>query len=115
MDKKIQRMDFQNQRNKIRQKLKKGDSATLWEAVNIAKGNPSYSIPEIIEAETGQTFLGDERPQAFADYNEDKVKNIALSTKIPENPDVGSKRMTVENAFFLFTQKSLANHDVTEK
>ena len=91
----------------IRQKLKKGDSATLWEAVNIAKGNPSYSIPEIIETETGQTFLGDERPQAFADYFEDKVKNIALSTKIPENPDVGSKRMTVENAFFFSHKKVL--------
>jgi hypothetical protein len=46
MDKKIRKLDFENQRNKIRQKIKKGDSATLWEAVNIAKGNPSNGIPE---------------------------------------------------------------------
>jgi hypothetical protein len=107
MDKKIRRMDFQNQRNKIRQKLKKGDSGTLWEAVNIARGNPSNSIPEIIEAETGQKFSGDERPQAFADYFEDKVNNIAISTKIPENPDVGSRKLTVENAFFFSHKKVL--------
>ena len=37
MDKQIRRLDFQNQRNKVRQKVKKGDNATLWEAVNIAK------------------------------------------------------------------------------
>ncbi len=36
MDKQIKKMDYQNQRNKIRQKIRKGDSATLWEAVNIA-------------------------------------------------------------------------------
>jgi hypothetical protein len=48
MDKQIRKMDLQNQCNKIRQKIKKGDSATLWEAVNIAKGNPSNGIPEVL-------------------------------------------------------------------
>jgi hypothetical protein len=76
MDKQIRRLDFQNQRNKIRQKLKKGDSATLWEAVNIAKGNPSNGIPEIIVTQAGQMFSGEERPQAFADYFQEKVNNI---------------------------------------
>ncbi len=48
MDKQIRRLDFKNQQNKVRQKLKRGDSATLWEAVNIAKGNPSNGIPELM-------------------------------------------------------------------
>jgi len=71
MDKQMSRLDFQNQCNKIRQKLKKGDSANLWEAVNIAKGN---GIPEVIIKQRGQRFSGEERPQAFADHFQQKVE-----------------------------------------
>ena len=100
MDKQIKKMDYQNQRNKIRQKIRKGDSATLWEAVNIAKGNPSSGISETIVTQSGQTFSGEERPQAFADYFQEKVKNIANETLIPENPDHGADRVAVGNEFF---------------
>ena len=100
MDKQIRRLDFQNQRNKIRQKLKKGDSATLWEAVNIAKGNPSNGVPEVIVTQTGQRVSGVERPQAFADYFQEKVKNIMDETLIPDNPDYGTKKVTVTNELF---------------
>ena len=91
MDKEIRRMDFLNQRNKIRQKLRKGDSATLWEAVNIAKGSPPGGVPEVVITETGEKASGVDRSQAFADYFEKKVKNIANSTLIPNNPDLGEK------------------------
>jgi hypothetical protein len=62
--------------NKLRQKLKRGDSATLWEAVIIAKGNPSNGVPEIIVTQAGQMFSEEERPQAFADCFQQKVNNI---------------------------------------
>ena len=69
MDKQIRKMDFQNQRNKIRQKIKKGDSATLWEAVGIAKGNSSNGTPELVITMGGQAFSGEERPQAFGVFS----------------------------------------------
>ena len=107
MDKQIRKMDLQNQRNKIRQKIKKGDSATLWEAVNIAKGNPSNGIPEAVITPAGQTFPGEERPQAFADYFQEKVKTIANETSIPDSPDYGVNKVTVENEFFFSYEKVL--------
>jgi hypothetical protein len=107
MDKQIRRLDFQNQRNKIRQKLRKGDSATLWEAVNIAKGNPSNGIPEVILTQAGQSFSGEERPQAFADYFQHKVNNILNETLIPDNPDCGINKVTVENVNFFSSEKVL--------
>jgi hypothetical protein len=107
MDKQIRRMDFENQRNKIRQKLQKGDSATLWEAVNIAKGGPSNGIPEVIVTQTGQCFSGEERPQAFADYFQEKVNNIVNDTLIPDNPDCGSNKVTVESFYFFSYEKVL--------
>jgi len=107
MDKQIRHMDFQNQRNKIRQKLQKGDNATLWEAVNIAKGGPSNGIPEVIVTQTGQCFSGEERPQAFADYFQEKVDNIVNNTLIPDNPDCGINKVTVENAYFFSYEKVL--------
>jgi hypothetical protein len=82
------------------QKLKKGDSATLWEAVNIAKGNPSNGIPEVIITQTGQKFSGKDRPQAFADHFQEKVKKTVNETLIPDNPDYGVKRLTVRSEFF---------------
>jgi hypothetical protein len=107
MDKQIRKMDFQNQRNKIRQKIKKGDSATLWEAVNIAKGNPSNGIPEVVITPAGQTFSGEERPQVFADYFQEKVKTIANETSIPDSPDYEVNKVTVENEFFFPYEKVL--------
>jgi hypothetical protein len=107
MDKQIRKMDLQNQRNKIRQKIKKGDSATLWEAVNIAKGNPSNGIPEVLITPAGQTFSGEERPQAFADYFQEKVKTIANETSIPDSPDYGVNKVTVESEFFFPYEKVL--------
>ena len=101
MDKQIRRMDYQNQRNKIRQKLKKGDSATLWEAVNTAKGVPPNGVPDTIITETGKMISGDDRPQAFADYFEDKVKNIVNATLIPNNPDLGTNKVTTSSTPFL--------------
>jgi len=100
MDKQIRKMDFQNRRNKIRQKIKKGDSATLWEAVNIAKGNPSNGIPEEVFSQTGSKFSGEERPQAFADFFQEKVKIIASNTMIPNHPDLGHNKVTVLNGSF---------------
>jgi hypothetical protein len=107
MDKQIRHLDFQNQRNKIRQKLRKGDSATLWEAVNIAKGNPSNGIPEVIVTQTGQSFSGKERPQAFADYFQQKVNNIVKDTLIPDNPECGFSKVTVRNFNFFSYDKVL--------
>jgi hypothetical protein len=105
MDKQIRKMDFQNQRNKIRQKIKKGDSATLWEAVNIAKGNPSNGIPEVVVTPEGRKFSGEERPQAFAEYFQEKVKKIASETLIPQSPDYGVNKVHVENEpFFTYTK-----------
>jgi hypothetical protein len=53
-------MDYQNQHNKIRQKIRKGDSSTLWEAINIAKVNLLSGISEVIVMQSVQTFLGEE-------------------------------------------------------
>ena len=100
MDKNIRRMDYLNRRNKIRQKLKKGDSATLWEAVRIAKGNPSNNIPQTIITNTGQRYVGEERSQAFADYFMDKVNKIKNETTIPDNPDLGTRKIKVDSSFF---------------
>ena len=107
MDKQIRKMDLQNQRNKIRQKIKKGDSATLWEAVNIAKGNPSNGIPEVVITPAGQAFSGEERPQAFANYFQEKVNNIANDTLIPDTPDYGVNKVTIDNEFFFPYEKVL--------
>jgi hypothetical protein len=107
MDKQIRRLDFQNQRNKIRQKLRKGDNATLWEAVNLAKGNPSNGIPEVIVTQEGLSFSGEERPQAFADYFQHKVSDILNDTLIPVNPDCGINKVTVENVNFFSSEKVL--------
>ena len=107
MDKQIRKLDFQNQRNKLRQKLTNGDSATLWEAVNIAKGNPLNNIPEIIMTETGKKISGDQRPQAFADFFGEKVKTISNSTLIPEFPDNGINKVTAGDEFFFAHEKVL--------
>ena len=107
MDKEIRKLDFQNQRNKIRQKLKKGDSAALWEAVNLAKNNPSNSIPHFILSENGEVISGEERPQAFANYFEEKVKKIARDTIILNNPYMGVKRLDIGNECFFTKEKVL--------
>jgi len=103
MDKQIRKMDYLNQRNKIRQKLKKGDSATLWEAVNIAKGASSNNIPDVIITRAGDRFKNEGRPQAFADFFQEKVEKIRNETLIPDNPDLGRKKITVNcEAFFTY-------------
>ena len=94
-------MDYQNQHNKIRQKIRKGDSSTLWEAINIAKVNLLSGISEVIVMQSVQTFLGEEWPQAFVDYFQEKVNNIANETLIPGNPKV-----TVGNEFCFQYKKS---------
>ncbi len=35
------------------------------------------------------------------------MKNIEILTKIHENPDVGSEKVTVENVFFFLHKKAL--------
>ena len=107
MDKEIRRMDHLNRRNKIRQKLKKGDSATLWEAVRLAKGNPSNNIPQTLVTNTGRRCTGEERPQAFADYFGEKVNKIKNETMVPGNPDLGVKKITVDCSFFFTYEKVL--------
>jgi hypothetical protein len=71
-------MDFQNQQNKIRQMIKKGDSAALWEAVNIEKRNPSNGIPEEVFAQTVHKFSREEWPQAFADFLQNRLRILKI-------------------------------------
>jgi hypothetical protein len=50
----------------------------------------------VVITPAGQTFLGEEWPQAFADYFQEKVKTIANETSIPESPDYGVNKVTME-------------------
>jgi hypothetical protein len=52
-------------------------------------------------------FSGEERPQAFADYFQEKVNNILNETLIPDVPDCGTNKVTVENANFFSYEKVL--------
>jgi hypothetical protein len=47
-------------------------------------------------------FSGEERPQAFADYFQEIVNNILNETIIPDAPDCGTNKVTIENANFFF-------------
>jgi hypothetical protein len=52
-------------------------------------------------------FSGEERPQAFADYFQEKVNNIWNETLIPDAPDCGTNKVTIENANFFSFEKVL--------
>ena len=68
-------------RNNIRRLIIPGNLKSLWNAVNIAHDNGASALPDCMTLD-GRPIGEHERSDCFADFFENKVKQITENTRI---------------------------------
>ena len=91
MKKDIERM----KRNKVRSRIKPGDSKTLWQAVNISMNNLNGSLPETVEWLDKKAEDDQEKADLFCEFFNDKTCKIIRNN--PYNRNVYNGRKLINN------------------
>ena len=74
----------QKTKNKIRDKIKPGNSKSLWDAVKIAKNTNIPPLPQSMTL-NDVTIDSANLPDAFANYFKEKVSNIVMEQTIDDS------------------------------
>ena len=82
-------------RDKIRSKIKPGDSKSLWEAVNISMNKINGSLPDTVTWRNKEAVSDQEKAELFCEFFNDKTTNIIRNN--PHNKNVYNGRKLVNN------------------
>ena len=66
---------YSQKQQKIRKQIKPGNTKSLWNAVNASKDIGHSSLLNVMSLD-GKVVSGKERSQCFADFFEQKVRNM---------------------------------------
>ena len=87
-------------RNNVRRKIVPGNSKSLWSAVNAAHDNGSSTLPDCMTLE-GRAVCEHERSDCFANFFENKVKQITEETLIDPGVYNGIRKIFASNEMFM--------------
>ena len=96
LERNIKRNLNESRKNKVRSRIKPGDSKTLWQAVNIAKNNLIGTLPESVSLDEKNAETDEEKAELFCKHFNDKVTNIINNN--PHNRAVYNGRKLINNS-----------------
>ena len=89
----------------IRKAIHPGDQKSLWSAVNKSQQLGYSTVPDEVEL-NNKTYMGSDRPSAFAEEFQQKIKNIIENTTINNNAYQGKRLVDCEDTNF-FTENEV--------
>ena len=87
-------------RNNIRRKIVPGNSKSLWKAVNEAYDNGASTLPDCMTLD-GKVIGEHERSDCFANFFENKVKQITDETITDPSVYNGTRKIFAGNEMFM--------------
>ena len=100
MNKYIRNYHYEERRQKIRRKIKPGNTKSLWDAVKLAKDIEPTHLPTEMSKD-GIIYNRKEMPSAFANHFISKVESLKTDLKISEAVHNGTKIIQSENSNFM--------------
>ena len=91
LNKEIKTFFFKQKQTQVRRGILPGNSKSLWDAVKIAKGVNTPSLPDNMSL-NDNTIINSNLPKPFADFFENKITQIIANTTISNNVYNGTKK-----------------------